>query len=161
MDNKGLIDGQSIKEFLEKNKLVLKGWEASLKMAKATDYIAIPLRKIDDILNKEDNIKEESSELLFFVTNGESFHAFIWDKWEEIKEWMEDHEDYDVIYYSSYDFIKTSKKVWDAYTNEVVWIYDEGIDEAICEVINGYSNFNPHWPFDLIYDGEVIFSGEL
>lgn len=140
------------------------GWDKSVEKAKETHGVALPLHKLGDNFNNDNEIKEFASDsTLFFATDGKgNFRGFLYQEWSEIEGWLNDNPNYTEMYYNE-DDLYMDAEIEERYNDDNDWpSSDRCMAEAVIEQINNEPEYvYPYAIIELIYNGEIIHSYSL
>ena len=163
IDTNGKINGKTPDEYIKENPC-LEGWAKTMELARKTESVSFPLHKYGDGFETEEKVRDYASDCYFFLTdNNGNFKAFRQPDWDEIQEFLDENPEYSTIYYGeAYCEISESAKA--IYNGDDWPNYDREMEDAICQAM-GSDYFDkccyPDIDFNLIYNGEVIYEGNI
>ena len=145
----------------------IKGWEASFGMAWNTEHSAMPLRKVGDSEDEDENFLDIAENLFFLLNDNEdSWYAIYAPEggYAVIEEFIEENPEFVNIYYSDESAILWNPEKYEETYRERVGDYDDAWEFLVEETINKEESVNDDdslIPLDFIYNGEVIFTKKI
>ena len=163
IDTNGKINGKTPDEYIKENPC-LEGWAKTMELARKTESVSFPLHKYGDGFETEEEVRDYASDYYFFLTdNNGNFKVFPQVCWDEIQEFLDENPEYSTIYYGeAYCEISESAKA--IYDGDDWPNYDREMEHAICQAMgcDYFDNYcYPDIDFNLIYNGEVIYEGNI
>ena len=164
IDTNGKINGKTPDEYIKENPC-FEGWEKTMELAEKTESVSFPLHKYGDGFETEEKVRDYAGNYDFFLTdNNGNFKVFPRVDWDEIQDFLDENPEYSTIYYGETCEISESAKA--IYDGDDWPNYDREMRDAICQAVDpDYFYFDnycyPAIDFNLIYNGEVIYEGNI